>query len=417
VVTSHLGKTIEIVNTDAEGRLPPGRLRSPYARRYSPACVVDIATLDGAITIAPRAHGRGRDGHRRRRVVSALVSAGSAPTSGIWELPLWDGVSASSTNRDIADVKNSGGRAAGSISRRGFLREFAEAFPWAHLDIAATAYTDRTTPPWPRVPPRWASGSSASSCSRGCEALPPRGGPASRRAGLLPSARRSWTPPGPIRWPATPPTTPRCSSRPSRMPSVSSRCSRESGAGESASVPQPGGVQPGFHPVAQRRDRSATCSPRFPASSSCGRLGRAAGASGLSRPREYLGGIRPGRRALPPDRPGQPDGGSDPPSTQLPGADRGRETAGQLRVLLFSTATTGAFPTVASASPAAICRSPAIRVSSTRAARAGSTCRLPSITSRCRRSANVSGDYSNTQGWLRLGYIPRPGSESRSSTS
>ncbi len=140
VITSHLGKTIEIVNTDAEGRLLLADALS-YARRYTPACVVDIATLTGAITIALGHVAAGVMG-TDAAVVAALVAAGQRSNERVWELPLWEEYRELNKS-DIADVKNSGGRAAGSISAGWFLREFAEAFPWAHLDIAATAYTDR----------------------------------------------------------------------------------------------------------------------------------------------------------------------------------------------------------------------------------------------------------------------------------
>lgn len=140
VVTSHLGKTIEIVNTDAEGRLLLADALS-YARRYAPACVVDIATLTGAITIALGHVAAGVMG-TDAGVITALLAAGQRSGERIWELPLWDEYRELNKS-DIADVKNSGGRAAGSISAGWFLREFAEAFPWAHLDIAATAYTER----------------------------------------------------------------------------------------------------------------------------------------------------------------------------------------------------------------------------------------------------------------------------------
>jgi len=140
VVTSHLGKTIEIVNTDAEGRLLLADALS-YARRYSPACVVDIATLTGAITIALGHAAAGVMG-TDPGVIGQLLAAGQRAGERLWELPLWDEYRELNKS-DIADVKNSGGRAAGSISAGWFLREFAEAFPWAHLDIAATAYTER----------------------------------------------------------------------------------------------------------------------------------------------------------------------------------------------------------------------------------------------------------------------------------
>jgi leucyl aminopeptidase len=143
VVTSQLGKTIEIVNTDAEGRLLLADALS-YARRYSPACAVDIATLTGAISIALGHLAAGVMG-TDAALVRDLLAAGERSNERLWELPLWDEYRELNKS-DIADVKNSGGRSAGSISAGWFLREFAEGFPWAHLDIAGTAYTEREDP-------------------------------------------------------------------------------------------------------------------------------------------------------------------------------------------------------------------------------------------------------------------------------
>ncbi|NOT07276.1 MAG: leucyl aminopeptidase [Gemmatimonadales bacterium] len=149
VVTSHLGKTIEIVNTDAEGRLLIADALS-YARRYQPACVVDIATLTGAITIALGHTAAGVMG-TDAALLRDLQSAGQRANERCWELPLWDDYR-DLNKSDIADVKNSGGRPAGSISAGWFLREFAEGFPWAHLDVAGTAYTEREDAASPKGP-------------------------------------------------------------------------------------------------------------------------------------------------------------------------------------------------------------------------------------------------------------------------
>jgi leucyl aminopeptidase len=140
VVTSHLGKTIEIINTDAEGRLILADALS-YARRYDPAAVVDIATLTGAIVVALGHSASGVMGSDEK-LVEELRAAGDRADERIWPLPLWDDYR-DLMKSDIADVKNSGGRPAGSISAGWFLREFVEGFPWAHLDIAGTAYTER----------------------------------------------------------------------------------------------------------------------------------------------------------------------------------------------------------------------------------------------------------------------------------
>jgi leucyl aminopeptidase len=140
VVTSHLGKTIEIINTDAEGRLILADALS-YARRYDPAAVVDIATLTGAIVVALGHTASGVMGSDEK-LVEELRAAADRADERIWPLPLWEDYR-DLMKSDIADVKNSGGRPAGSISAGWFLREFVEEFPWAHLDIAGTAYTDR----------------------------------------------------------------------------------------------------------------------------------------------------------------------------------------------------------------------------------------------------------------------------------
>jgi leucyl aminopeptidase len=143
VVRSHFGKTIEVVNTDAEGRLILADALS-WARRYEPACAVDAATLTGAVTIAlghTAAALLGTDPALNRE----LTAAGDRAGERLWELPFWDEYRELNKS-DIADVKNSGGRPAGVIAGAWFLREFVEGFPWAHLDIAGTAYTDRDSP-------------------------------------------------------------------------------------------------------------------------------------------------------------------------------------------------------------------------------------------------------------------------------
>jgi leucyl aminopeptidase len=140
VVTSHLGKTIEVINTDAEGRLILCDALS-WARRYQPACVVDIATLTGAVVVALGNSAAGVMGSDDA-LVEELRQAGDRAGERVWPLPLWEEYR-DLMKSDIADVKNAGGRPAGSISAGWFLREFVDGFPWAHLDIAGTAYTDR----------------------------------------------------------------------------------------------------------------------------------------------------------------------------------------------------------------------------------------------------------------------------------
>jgi leucyl aminopeptidase len=140
VVRSHFGKTIEIINTDAEGRLILCDALS-YARRYKPACVLDIATLTGAIVVALGHTVSGLFGPDDK-LNEEVRAAGERADERVWPLPVWDDFRELNKS-DIADVKNSGGRPAGSISAAWFLREFVDGFPWAHLDIAGTAYTER----------------------------------------------------------------------------------------------------------------------------------------------------------------------------------------------------------------------------------------------------------------------------------
>ncbi len=140
VITSHLGKTIEVINTDAEGRLILCDALS-WARRYQPAAVLDIATLTGAMVVALGHTATGVMG-TDDGLVEEVRRAGERSGERVWPLPLWDDYR-DLMKSDIADVKNASGRPAGSISAGWFLREFVDGFPWAHLDIAGTAYSDR----------------------------------------------------------------------------------------------------------------------------------------------------------------------------------------------------------------------------------------------------------------------------------
>ncbi len=140
VVRSHLGKTVEIVNTDAEGRLVLMDALS-YARRFKPACVVDAATLTGAVVVALGHFASGLMG-TDEALVEEVRQAGERAGERGWVLPLWDEYR-DLIKSDVADIKNSGGRPAGCISAGWFLREFAGDYPWVHVDIAGTAYSDR----------------------------------------------------------------------------------------------------------------------------------------------------------------------------------------------------------------------------------------------------------------------------------
>jgi leucyl aminopeptidase len=149
VVKSHLGKFIEVINTDAEGRLVLADVLS-YARRFDPAVVVDAATLTGACVIAL--------GHTATGVFSAdeslvaeVIAAGKRAGEPGWPLPLWDEYR-EQIKSDVADIKNTGGRAAGAVTAAIFLREFTSDYPWIHLDVAGTAYSEADNGVLPKGP-------------------------------------------------------------------------------------------------------------------------------------------------------------------------------------------------------------------------------------------------------------------------
>jgi len=149
VVQASNGKYIEIINTDAEGRLVLADLLS-YARRFKPAAVIDAATLTGACVIALGHVATGVLGTDQSLVDEVIAAARRATEPG-WQLPLWDDYK-ELIKSDVADMKNSGGRAGGTITAAMFLREFAEEYPWVHLDIAGTAYSETDLVAIPRGP-------------------------------------------------------------------------------------------------------------------------------------------------------------------------------------------------------------------------------------------------------------------------
>jgi leucyl aminopeptidase len=149
VVSSHFGKSIEVLNTDAEGRLLLADALS-WARRYNPAAVIDCATLTGAVVIGLGHTASGVMGTDPALVAEVLAAGERAGERG-WELPLWDEYR-EHIKSDIADMKNTGGRPAGSITAGWFLREFVEGYPWVHVDIAGTAYTEGEGPTQVRGP-------------------------------------------------------------------------------------------------------------------------------------------------------------------------------------------------------------------------------------------------------------------------
>jgi leucyl aminopeptidase len=149
VVQASNGKYIEIINTDAEGRLVLADVLV-FAKRMSPAAVIDAATLTGAAVIALGHTATGVMGSDDA-LVQEVLDAGKRSGEPGWPLPMWDDYK-ELIKSDIADVKNSGGRPAGTITAALFLKEFAEGYPWVHLDIAGTAYTESDLGTVPRGP-------------------------------------------------------------------------------------------------------------------------------------------------------------------------------------------------------------------------------------------------------------------------
>jgi leucyl aminopeptidase len=139
IVTSMSGQTVEVLNTDAEGRLILCDALT-YAERYEPAAVVDIATLTGAIVIA-LGHVTCGIFSNNESLARALLNAGEESFDRGWQMPLWDDYQ-EGLNSNFADFANIAGRGGGSITAACFLSRFAKKFDWAHLDIAGVAWME-----------------------------------------------------------------------------------------------------------------------------------------------------------------------------------------------------------------------------------------------------------------------------------
>jgi leucyl aminopeptidase len=143
VVRAMTGKTIEIINTDAEGRLILADAIA-YAKKLGATGIIDMATLTGAVSIAlgdVNAAVLGTD----QKLIDEIIGAGQEVGEKFWQLPL-DKEYSKQIKSDIADIKNVGGRKAGTITAAAFLKEFADGVSWAHLDIAGTAWADEAKP-------------------------------------------------------------------------------------------------------------------------------------------------------------------------------------------------------------------------------------------------------------------------------
>jgi leucyl aminopeptidase len=137
IYTSMSGQTVEVLNTDAEGRLVLCDALT-YASRFEPDVVVDIATLTGACVIALGAQAAGLFSNDDR-LADSLLGAGEFSHDRAWRLPLWDEYG-EALKSNFADLANVGGREAGAITAASFLSRFASDYRWAHLDIAGVAW-------------------------------------------------------------------------------------------------------------------------------------------------------------------------------------------------------------------------------------------------------------------------------------
>jgi leucyl aminopeptidase len=149
VVRSASGKTVEVVNTDAEGRLILGDALW-YVRQLGATHLIDIATLTGAISVALGRITTGLFGTPASFVELVRATAEEAGER-CWPLPLFDEYK-DLLRSDIADIMNTGGRIGGAITAAMFLKEFTNGLPWIHLDIAGTAWCDEETPFMPKGP-------------------------------------------------------------------------------------------------------------------------------------------------------------------------------------------------------------------------------------------------------------------------
>ena len=147
IIRSMLGKTIEIRSTDAEGRLVLADAVA-YAARYNPSAAIDLATLTGACVIALGHEASGLFSNDDE-LASEIAAAGERTGEIAWRLPILDG-HRDEMKSDIADLKNTGGRAGGAITGAAFIEAFVQDFPWAHLDIAGTAWAHKDLPHVPK---------------------------------------------------------------------------------------------------------------------------------------------------------------------------------------------------------------------------------------------------------------------------
>ena len=153
VVTSMSGQTIEIINTDAEGRLVLADVLWYVKKRFEPKFMIDLATLTGAMIVAL---GQVNCGYFANddALSAQMAEAGKAVGEGVWRMPLGEEYN-KMMDSDIADMKNAGARFGGSITAACFLERFVDACPWSHMDIAGMAWSSKDAPTVPKGGTGW----------------------------------------------------------------------------------------------------------------------------------------------------------------------------------------------------------------------------------------------------------------------
>jgi leucyl aminopeptidase len=148
VVKSYSGQTIEVINTDAEGRLVLADVIWYCQQKFDPLFIVDLATLTGAMIVALGNEYAGVFSNDDA-LAQKLLAAGKETNEKLWRMPL-DEAYDRMIKSEIADMKNIGGRPAGSVTAAQFIQRFVNGKPWAHLDIAGVAWSSKDTPCVPK---------------------------------------------------------------------------------------------------------------------------------------------------------------------------------------------------------------------------------------------------------------------------
>ena len=149
IVKAYNGKTIEILNTDAEGRLVLADVLSYINKKYKPSAMIDFATLTGAVLVALGNRATGLMGNNED-LINQIKESGTATNEKVWQLPLWPEYSKDIKGK-YADIQNIGKAGAGTITAGAFLKEFVGDTPWCHLDIAGTAWGPKEPSYQPKV--------------------------------------------------------------------------------------------------------------------------------------------------------------------------------------------------------------------------------------------------------------------------